>query len=182
MPLNTKDMGACEIYPQSISHSANGRFVAAVGDGEYIVYTAMALRNKSFGSAQEFVWSTADASMYAIRDGTTTVKVFKNFKEQRSFKPEFGAEQIFGGHLLGVRSVSGLAFYDWETCELVRRIEIAPSALHWNESGRLVAIVTEDTVFLLRYDASARDNKDECTEDGFEAAFDVSRKFHFSIF
>ena len=33
---------------------------------------------------------------------------------------------IFGGHLLGVRSVSGLAFYDWETQELVRRIEISP--------------------------------------------------------
>ncbi len=33
---------------------------------------------------------------------------------------------IYGGHLLGVRSVSGLAFYDWETTELVRRIEITP--------------------------------------------------------
>ena len=33
---------------------------------------------------------------------------------------------IYGGTLLGVRSVSGLAFYDWETTELVRRIEITP--------------------------------------------------------
>lgn len=33
---------------------------------------------------------------------------------------------IHGGHMLGVRSVSGLAFYDWETTELVRRIEITP--------------------------------------------------------
>jgi hypothetical protein len=33
---------------------------------------------------------------------------------------------IYGGHMLGVRSVSGLAFYDWETTELVRRIEITP--------------------------------------------------------
>ena len=30
-------------------------FVVVCGDGEYIIYTAMALRNKSFGSAQEFV-------------------------------------------------------------------------------------------------------------------------------
>ena len=33
---------------------------------------------------------------------------------------------IFGGFLLGVRSVSGLAFYDWETADLIRRIEITP--------------------------------------------------------
>lgn len=28
--------------------------------------------------------------------------------------------------MLGVRSVSGLAFYEWESLELVRRIEIQP--------------------------------------------------------
>ena len=33
---------------------------------------------------------------------------------------------IYGGHLLGIRSVSGLAFYDWETTDLIRRIEITP--------------------------------------------------------
>ena len=33
------------------------RFVVVCGDGEYIIYTAMALRNKSFGSAQEFAWA-----------------------------------------------------------------------------------------------------------------------------
>lgn len=33
---------------------------------------------------------------------------------------------INGGFLLGVRSVNGLAFYDWENTELIRRIEIQP--------------------------------------------------------
>ena len=33
---------------------------------------------------------------------------------------------IYGGHLLGIRSVSGLAFYDWDTTDLIRRIEITP--------------------------------------------------------
>ena len=37
------------------------RFVVVCGDGEYIIYTAMALRNKAFGSALEFVWA-ADSS------------------------------------------------------------------------------------------------------------------------
>ena len=29
---------------------------------------------------------------FVIREGTTKVKLFQNFKEQKSFKPEFGAE------------------------------------------------------------------------------------------
>jgi hypothetical protein len=33
-----------------------GRFVAVVGDGEYIIYTALALRNQSFGQGLDFVW------------------------------------------------------------------------------------------------------------------------------
>jgi len=52
------------------------------------------------------------------------VKIFKNFKEKKSFKPEFGAEGIFGGHLLGVRASNSLSFYDWDSLELIRRIEI----------------------------------------------------------
>lgn len=28
--------------------------------------------------------------------------------------------------MLGVKSISGLAFYDWETLDLIRRIEIQP--------------------------------------------------------
>ena len=57
LPLAVKDMGSCEVYPQTLSHNPNGRFVVVCGDGEYIIYTAMALRNKSFGSALEFAWS-----------------------------------------------------------------------------------------------------------------------------
>ena len=76
------------------------------GDGEYIIYTAMALRNKSFGSAQEFVWA-ADSSEFAVRENASTIKLFKNFKERKSFRPDFGAETIYGGHLFGVKSPSG---------------------------------------------------------------------------
>ena len=67
------------------------RFVVVCGDGEYIIYTAMALRNKAFGSALEVVWAV-DSSEYAVRENTSTVKVFKNFKEKKQFKPEMGAE------------------------------------------------------------------------------------------
>lgn len=51
----------------------------------------MALRNKAFGSAQEFVWAQ-DSSEYAIRESSSTVKVFRNFKERKSFTPDYGAD------------------------------------------------------------------------------------------
>ncbi|XP_047101692.1 coatomer subunit beta' [Schistocerca piceifrons] len=177
LPLAVKDLGSCDIYPQTIAHNPNGRFVVVCGDGEYIIYTSMALRNKAYGSAQEFVWAQ-DSSEYATREGSSTVKVFKNFKERKAFKPEFGAEGIFGGFLLGVRSVTGLAFYDWETLTLVRRIEIQPRHVFWSESGELVCLATEDCYFILRYDAAvvakarAQPDTPGVSEDGVEDAFE----------
>uniref|UniRef100_UPI0037E8326A coatomer subunit beta'-like n=1 Tax=Semicossyphus pulcher TaxID=241346 RepID=UPI0037E8326A len=176
LQLGVKDMGSCEIYPQTIQHSPNGRFVVVCGDGEYIIYTAMALRNKSFGSAQEFIWAH-DSSQYATREGSSMVKIFKNFKEKKTFKPDFGAEGIFGGFLLGVRSNSGLAFYDWESAELIRRIEIQPKHIFWSDSGELVCIATSESFFVLRYlpekVAAAQESKEAITEDGIEDAFEV---------
>ncbi|CAL1283833.1 unnamed protein product [Larinioides sclopetarius] len=176
LPLVVKDMGSCEIYPQTVSHNTNGRFVVVCGDGEYIIYTAMALRNKSFGSAQEFVWAL-DSSEFAVRESTTSIKIFKNFKEKKTFKPEYGAEGIFGGHMLGVKSISGLAFYDWETLDLVRRIEIQPKHVYWSENGELVCIAAEDSFYILRYKAEAvtdaKQHPESISEDGIEESFDV---------
>lgn len=66
MSLAVKDLGSCDLYPQSLVHNPNGRFVTVCGDGEYIIYTALAWRNKSFGSALEFVWGE-DSNVYATR-------------------------------------------------------------------------------------------------------------------
>lgn len=68
LPLSTKELGTTDNYPQSLQHNRNGRFVAVCGDGEYIIYTALAWRNKSFGSADQFVWGS-EASEYAIKAG-----------------------------------------------------------------------------------------------------------------
>jgi len=65
LPLAVKDLGSCEVYPQTLKHNPNGRFVVVCGDGEYIIYTALAWRNKSFGSALEFVWAS-DSNQFAF--------------------------------------------------------------------------------------------------------------------
>ncbi|VEL38455.1 unnamed protein product, partial [Protopolystoma xenopodis] len=187
-----KQMGTCELYPQTISHNANGSFVVVCGDGEYIVYTAVALRNKTFGQAQEFVWSSTDASVYAIRESNTIIRVrgkdpcwfmpivFKAFKKVRTFKLDFGAEQIFGGHLLGVRSSGGLALHDWESGNLIRRIEASPNAIYWNEGGRLLAICTKEVFYILRYNAdivaeAEADGSLFKNPEGLETAFEVTK-------
>lgn len=64
---------------QSLNHNPNGRFVVVCGDGEYIIYTALAWRNRSFGSALEFAWS--NDGEYAVRESTSKIKIFnKSFQ------------------------------------------------------------------------------------------------------
>lgn len=126
--LPTKDLGTCEVYPQTLLHSPNGRFVSVCGDGEFIIYTALAWRNKAFGSALDFVWGSKDNSNdYAIRESATSVKIFKNFVEKAGgLDVGFQAEGLSGGVLLGVKGQGGIGFFDWQTGGLVRRIEVDP--------------------------------------------------------
>jgi coatomer subunit beta' len=129
--LPAKDLGQCEIYPQTLSHNPNGRFVSVCGDGEYIIYTALAWRNKAFGSALDFAWGSKDNSNdYAIRESATSVKIFKNFKEQPGgLDVGFQAEGLSDGVLLGVKGQGGIGLFDWETGNLVRRIEADPKSV-----------------------------------------------------
>ena len=49
----------------------------------------------------EFVWGE-DTGEYAIRENSSKVKIFKQFKEVASVRIGGSAEGIFGGKLLGV--------------------------------------------------------------------------------
>lgn len=129
--LPVKELGSCEIYPQTLLHSPNGRFVSVCGDGEYIIYTALAWRNKAFGSALDFVWASKDNSNdYAIRESATSVRIFRNFKEKTGgLDVGFHAEGLSGGTLLGVKGQGGIGLFDWETGAMVRRIEVEPKSV-----------------------------------------------------
>lgn len=175
VPLGVKDMGAAEIFPQYIAHHPNGRLFAVCGDGEYVIYTAQALRNKSFGSAVEFVWGHSGA--YATRDSAGKITVFQDFKENFSFKPPFTADELFGGRLIGVRGSDFICFYDWTEYRLIRRIDVVPKDIIWSEDGLNVVLVCADNFYILRHDKEAMDasiaSGAEVDEDGIEAAFDL---------
>ena len=81
IPLSVKEIGSTEIFAASLLHSPNGRFVTVVGDGEYIIYTALAWRNKSFGNGVSFAWAP-DSNTYAVLETKAKLKVYKNFRER----------------------------------------------------------------------------------------------------
>ena len=126
------------------------------GDGEYIIFTALAWRNKAFGQATEVVWA-GDSNQFATRESTSKIKIFKNFKETNSFRPTFAPEGIFGGQslslslshsmimalrmhrsielpptgtLLGVRGHDFVCLYDWDECKCIRKIDVVPKNVH----------------------------------------------------
>ncbi|EMF13770.1 coatomer beta subunit [Sphaerulina musiva SO2202] len=178
--LPSKDLGSTEIYPQTLLHSPNGRFVAVCGDGEYIIYTALALRNQAFGSALDFAWASKDNDKdYAIRESQYSVKIYRNFKPKGgdgTVNVGYTADGLSGGVLLGIKGQGGIGFFDWETGKLVRRIEVEPKNVYWSESGELVALACEDTFYVLRYSREqyvAAVQSGAVEDDGVEDAFEV---------
>ncbi|KAJ5445425.1 Coatomer beta' subunit [Penicillium cf. griseofulvum] len=157
LSLPTKDLGQCEVYPQTLSHSPMVDL---------------------FLSALDFAWGSKDNSNdYAIRESSTSVKIFKNFKEQSAgLDVGFQAEGLSDGVLLGVKGQGGIGFFDWETGSLVRRIEADPKSVYWSESGELVTLACEDDFYVLRYSREEYINglnAGEADEDGVEAAVEL---------
>lgn len=51
--------------------------------------------------------------------------------------------------------------------------------MFWSESGNLVCLATDETYFILKYNAAvvtrARETNTDITEDGIEDAFEVTK-------
>ncbi|KAJ2912197.1 hypothetical protein MD484_g8213, partial [Candolleomyces efflorescens] len=183
--FSTKDLGTTEVFPTAILHSPNGRFVTVVGDGEYIIYTALAWRNKSFGQGISFAWAP-DSNTYAVLESKVKLKLYKNFREKTGGAGSGAAmkgagswavEQVYGGPLLGARGNGFVVFWDWESGEIVRRIDVDAKSVYWSGTGNIVAIASDDSYYILRFDREAYSNKVdegvEITDEGVEEAFDV---------
>lgn len=155
LPLIPRDLGACELYPQVLKHNCNGRFIAVSGDGEFIIYTAQALRNKAFGQALDFVWSGTGTGDYAIRESISRVKIFNNFKETRTIKPATSSSEcMFGGNLIGVKGGDdSVLFYDWDSGEFISKIDVAPIEVYWTDAGNMLCLACSETAYVLQYNA-----------------------------
>jgi len=173
-----KEMGTTEIYPQRISHSPNGRFIAVCGDGEYMIYTALAWRNKSFGTGDELVWDNGPGE-YAVREGNARVHVFNRMQKERAvIRAPFPIKAIYGGPLLGLGGEDCICFYDWASLQIVQRIDVAATNVLWSDTADLLAIITSDSFFVVRYNRSRVDAALEASQgvlgaDGVDDAFSV---------
>ncbi|CDZ98718.1 coatomer beta subunit [Phaffia rhodozyma] len=179
LPLSMKELGNTEVYPTSLQHSPNGRFVTVCGDGEYIVYTSLAWRNKAFGTGTSFAWAL-DSNTYAVLEGKSRVRVYKNFKERTGLVKSgsgWAVEGLHGGVLLGARGNGFVIFWDWETGAIVRRIEVDATSISWSSNGSLVAITGEDSFYLLKFDRdaynSALESEQPISDEGVEEAFEL---------
>lgn len=185
LSLQIKELGSVDVFPQTLKHSPNGRFVTVVGDGEFIVYTSLAWRNKVFGNCQDFVWGP-DSNSYALIDETGYVKYYKNFKEVSgwSIPLNYGIEKLFTGALLGVKADGFIHFFDWESGILVRRIDVNIRDVVWSENGELVMLINtesegneESAAYALEFNKNVVDeiisNNIIDGEESIDGAFDV---------
>jgi len=179
VPVATKEMGTCEFYPNTIMHDPKGRLIAVCGDSEYVIYTALSLKNQSFGSGLEFAWSSQGSGVYCVRESTAKIKIFKNFKESTSLKLNFPSEGIFGGALIGVRSTDFIDFFDWDSGKPIRRIEVNPKLVFWSETGEMVVIACENEFYVLRLNKTLIDKYLEqgidVGDQGIDGSFTVEK-------
>lgn len=185
IPISARDLGACEVYPQNLQHNCNGHFIVVCGDGEYIIYTSQALRNKAFGSALDFVWSSRGTGDYAVRESISRVKTFKNFKENKSITPPVSSsEGLFGGACLGIRSADCVVFFDWDDGEFLRKIDVVPLNIYWNESGDMLVLACADSYYVLKYNhdtviaaiAAGSINPEEGVDGSFDLEHNISER------
>lgn len=168
LPVTAKVLGSSEFFPKSVLYSPNCRFLAIAGEGEYMIYTSVALRSKAFGAVHDFAW--AYNGNYAVLLKCGTVQIYSNFESKTQFKPEYEVLRLFGGRLLGVETnKSELTFYDWRRLEHVIKMEVQPRDVYWSDNGDLVCIAGDDAFYILGY-------KDDATEDPFTTVSEVLEK------
>ena len=149
-----------ETFVQNIRFSPTGRFFAAIGDNDFVIYSYPKFQNTAFGQGGDLVWSTvgaAQSNTFAVRLENGTIEVYKNFEKIKAFRTEAGCDGIFGGRLLALRSKESVSFYDWDTFDVVRRIDLAQNLKHvfWAEDNSKVVLTLKDTFYLLEFDGEA---------------------------
>ncbi|EKE40970.1 hypothetical protein ENUP19_0154G0009 [Entamoeba nuttalli] len=173
--LPMKELGVVDVFPQNIQFSPNGRFIAIVGDSDYIIYTTLAWRNVKYGNCSQFVWS--DNGGYAVLEKNGNVKVFnKQFEEANiNIQEEISPDGIFGGNLLTLKYGDSLSLYTWEG-QFITDIQIVAKNLYWSDT-ELVSICSDDSYYILKYNSEMVQqyfNKNKSVpEEGLTEAFEV---------
>ena len=141
-----KQLGSSEVFPNKISYSPNGRYFSILSDQEFIVSTSGVYRASCVGNCSDISWNEGDS--FIIKDGNS-VKIFSNLKEEKSFKPGFSFDGVFGGPLFAVKTDEAIFLYDVENTIFIRKIDVVPNKIIWSEKKNKVALICEDVMYIL---------------------------------
>ena len=180
-----KQLGSSDLYPSSISYSPNGRYFSILSDKEFIISTSGVYRSSCVGSCYDLSWNEGDS--FVTKEGST-VKIYQELKEIKSFKPGYSFDKVFGGPLFAVKGEEAVYFYDCENAILIRRIDVEANKVIWNENRTRVALVCDDSTYILKVnykeienyidsivDGTAKADENGC-EESFEAYYDIGER------
>ncbi|CAI8601204.1 unnamed protein product [Vicia faba] len=102
----------------------------------------------------------------------------RHSRKRRASRPTFSAERIFGGVLCWqCAQMISSAFMIWADCRLIRRIDVNVKNLYWADSGDLVAIASDASFYILKYNrdvvSSYLDSGGSVDGQGVEDAFEL---------
>ena len=179
-----KQLGSSEVFPNKINYSPNGRYFSILSDQEFIVSTSGVYRASCVGNCSDISWNEGES--FVIKDGSS-VKIFNNLKEEKSFKPGFSFDGVFGGPLFAIKTDEAIFLYDVENTIFIRKIDVVPNKIIWNEKKTKVALICEDAMYILevnydkieeyieRISDGEKGDPDGC-EEAFGDSFDVDGK------
>ncbi|KAL0209043.1 hypothetical protein P9112_011630 [Eukaryota sp. TZLM1-RC] len=171
------DIEAVRVRPvdfgvESVLHRPEGRFVTVVGEGKYSIFSSLALAPQENGKADLFCWAVGRSGVeYGIVDGSRFL-VFskatgqKDFNQRLSLSLKFSPSFVFSGPLIAAATESFVCFYDWESGEMLQRIDVAVSNLVWNNERSKICIYGPDGLFMLNFN--------EQEEEIFEVEHDLA--------
>lgn len=177
LQVTSKELGILESNsPQHILHGPGGQNIALLDSGNFSIVSTLALRQKAHGTALSFAWGSENGSFAVLRD-SMNVTIYKSLKPLANSIRVPSSDKLFPGPLLGVRSTSGILFYDWATLSLIMCIEEKPQYVEWNPSGEFVLLATESSVYTLKFNSEMvqeyLENNQMTPPNGIESSFEL---------
>ena len=146
-----KQLGSSEIYPTYIGYSPNGRYFSILSEKEFIISTSGVYRSSCVGPCSDISWNENDS--FVTKEGNT-VKIYQDLKEIKSFRPGFVFDGVFGGPLFAVKTEDSIYLYDCENTIFIRKIDVVPKKIIWNDNKTKVALICDDGTFILEVNVS----------------------------
>ena len=158
-----KQLGASEVFPNKLNYSPNGRYFSILSDQEFIVSTSGVYRASCVGNCSDISWNEGES--FIIKEGNS-VKIFNNLKEEKSFKPGFSFDGVFGGPLFAVKTDEAIFLYDVDNTIFIRKIDVVPNKIIWNDKKTKMALICEDVMYILEVNYDKIEEYIEKVSDG----------------